>query len=168
MSDLRVLSIGFDGLADVYPLVRSATRVSLERWMQFGRELLRLGGGVLAVRAPDDCVHGVATYRRGGDLRQVESLDVDVIVAFDLRGDDRIREALCDALERIATELECKAVNLTVPGRSADPKSPSRAGLERMGMRLETARFVREVPAERVKPENRPPVQHRRRSRRAR
>ena len=146
MPDLSVESIDSSRLADVYPLVRSATRVGLKRWVEFGRELFRAGGGVLAVTAPDKCVHGVATYRPGRDLRHVQSLDVDVIVAFDLRDDGRVRNALYSALERVAGELGCKSVNLTVPGKSADPASRARAGLERMGLKLETARFVREVP----------------------
>ncbi len=143
MPELRVETIQHDSLADVYPLVRSGTRVPLERWMEFGIELLRTGGGVLAVKAPDHCIHGVAAYRPGRDLRHKESLDVDVFVAFDLRGDDSIRNALCSELDRIATELGCKSVNFTVPGRSADPASAARAGLERIGLKLETARFVR-------------------------
>ena len=143
MPDLRVEAIDSDSLADVYPLVRSGTQVTLERWIEFGVELLRTGGGVLTIKAPDECVHGVAAYRPGRDLRHKESLEVDVFVAFDLRGDDSIRNALCGELDRIATELGCKSVNFTVPGRSADPASAARAGLERIGLKLETARFVR-------------------------
>jgi hypothetical protein len=144
MPDLRVETIQPDSLADVYPLVRSGTRVTLERWIEFGVELLSTGGGVLAVKASDNCVHGVAAYRPGRDLRYKESLDVEVFVAFDLRGDDSIRNALCGALDRIANERGCKSVNFTVPGRSADPASAARAGLERIGLKLESARFVRD------------------------
>ena len=145
MPDLRVEAIDSDSLADVYPLVRSGTQVTLERWIEFGVELLRTGGGVLTIKAPDECVHGVAAYRPGRDLRHKESLEVDVFVAFDLRGDDCIRTALCGALDRIANELGCKSVNFTVPGRSADPGSAARAGLERIGLKLETAQFVRDL-----------------------
>jgi hypothetical protein len=144
MPDFRVESIQPDTLADAYPLVRSATRVTLERWTEYGAELLGSGGGVLAVKAPDDCIHGVAAFRPGCDLRYKASLDVDVFVAFDLRGDDRVRRALQGALERTADELGCDTVNYTVPGKNADPASAARAGLERMGLRLDTARFVRE------------------------
>ena len=148
MPDLSVKSIDASHLAHVYPLIRSATRVSLERWTEFGQDLLEAGGGILAVTAPDGCVHGVAAYRPRRDLRHEQSLDVEVIVDFDLSGDDRIREALCSELERIAAERGCNAVNFTVSGRSAEPASRARAGLERMGLKLETAGFVREVPGE--------------------
>ena len=148
MPSLKVRSIGAEELSQVYPLVRSATRVSLERWVEFGRDLLRDGGGVLAVLAPDLCVHGVAAYRLSGNLRHEQTLDVEVIVAFDLRGDDRVRAALCKELERIATDRRCTAVNFTVAGKSAEPASAARSGLERLGLKLETASFVRELPGE--------------------
>jgi len=146
MPDLIVESVGLHRLAEVYPLVRSATRVSLERWEEFGKELLGGRGGVLAVTAPDDCVHGMAAYRPVENLRHQQSLDVEVIVAFELRGDDRVRELLCRELERIAVDLNCSAVNFTVNARTAEPSSRAREGLERLGLKLDTACFVREIP----------------------
>ena len=145
MPDLIVESVGFQRLTEVYPLIRSATRVSLERWEEFGRELLSGSGGVLAVTAPDDCVHGVAAYRPADKLRHQRSLDVEVIVAFELRGDHRVRELLCRELEKIAAELDCSAVNFTVNAETARPSSRVREGLERFGLKLETAQFVREL-----------------------
>ncbi len=101
---------------------------------------------MLAVLAPDECIHGAAAYRPGLNLRHEQSLDVEVIVAFDLRGDDRVRKVLCEELERIAARLGCGTLNFTVPARSAEPSSRARSGLERLGLRLDTARFVRELP----------------------
>lgn len=148
MPDFSLQTIGADRLALVYPLIRSATRVSLERWEEFGRELLSAGGGVLAVSAPDHCIHGVAAFRPNRNLRHEQSLDVEVIVAFELGQDDLVREALCRDLERIAVERGCAAVNFTVAARNAEPKSRARSGLERLGLKLETASFVRELPGE--------------------
>ena len=145
MPDLTVQPIGMDRLADVYPLVRSATRVSLERWEEFGRELLSSGGGVIAVIAPDECIHGVAAYCAGRNLRHKQSLDVKVIVAFDLREDDRVRALLCCELERIAAASRCSVLNLTVAGKNAERFSRTRSGLERLGLKLDTASFVREL-----------------------
>ena len=147
MPDLTVQSVDYERLAQVYPLIRSATRVSLERWLEFGWELLREGGGVIAIRAADNYVHGAAAYRRSRNLRHEQSLDVEVIVAFDLRGDDRVREALCRELERIAVELGCSSLNFTVAGKSVERASRMRSGLERLGLRLETASFVRDLPS---------------------
>ena len=147
MPDLNVQPIDKDGLARVYPLIRSATRVSLERWEEFGRELLGIGGGVVAVLAPDRCVHGVAAYRPRMNLRHERILDVEVIVAFDLRGDDIVRDTLCRELGRIGGERGCTTLHFTVDARNAEPESRARLGLERLGLKLETAAFVRELPA---------------------
>lgn len=149
MPDLTVRPVGVDRLAQVYPLIRSATRVSLERWIEFGRELLSKSGGVLAVFAPDGCIHGVAAYRPSRNLRHQKTLDVEVIVAFDLRGDDRVRTALCRELEQIATQCGCSTVNFTVAAKSAERSSHVRSDLERLGLKLDTASFVRELPDER-------------------
>ena len=146
MQVLTVESLDAGQLAQVYPLIRSATRVTLEKWEQFGRELLAGGGGVLAVMAPDKCIHGAAAYRPSRNLRHERTLEVEVIVAFDLRGDDRVREQLCMALERIATSLRCTALNFTVAAKRAERSSTTRSGLERLGLRLDTAGFVRELP----------------------
>ena len=144
--NLSVQSLSVERLAEAYPLVRTATRVSQERWDEFGRALLESGGGVLAVIAEDKCLHGVAAYRADRSLRHEHYLDVEVIVAFDLSGDDRVREALCRELDRIAADLHCSAVNFTVAARSAEPRSRSRSVLERLGLKLDTAGFVRELP----------------------
>lgn len=146
--ELIVGPLGPERLAEAYPLVRAATRVSQERWEEFGRELLEGGGGVLAVTAADKCLHGVAAYRPNRNLRHEQSLEVEVIVAFDLRGDDRVRQALCQELDRMAAELHCSAVNFTVAAKSAEPRSPARSGLERLGLKLDTATFVREIHGE--------------------
>lgn len=146
--ELTVGPLGANRLAEAYPLVRTATRVSQQRWEEFGRELIEGGGGVLAVTAADKCVHGVAAYRPSRNLRHEQSLEVEVIVAFDLRGDDRVRHALCEELDRMAVDLHCSAVNFTVAAKSAEPRSPARSGLERLGLKLDTATFVRELHAE--------------------
>lgn len=146
MPDLNVQTLGADRLAQVYPLIRSAARVSLSRWEEFGQGLVRAGGGVLAVTAPDACVHGVAAYRPGPSLRHDRSLDVEVIVAFELRGNDLVRETLYRELERIAVEQRCATLNFTVDAKSAGAFSRARCGLERMGLKLDTASFVRKLP----------------------
>jgi len=148
MQHFTVECLGADRLERVYPLIRAATRVTLARWKEFGRELLAAGGGVLAVTAPDKCIHGAAAYRPSGNLRHERSLEVEVIVAFDLRGNDQVRALLCRELERIAAERRCNALNLTVAGKSAEPSSSVRSGLERLGHRLETANFVQELSGE--------------------
>ncbi len=147
MPELNVQSIDQTRLAQVFPLIRSATRVDLTRWEEFGSNLLDAGGGIVAVVAPDQCVHGVAAYRPRTNLRHQRILDVEVIVAFDLRGGDRVRDKLVCALEQIAVDTGCAALHFTVDAKNATPQSRARMGLERLGLKLETAAFVRELPA---------------------
>lgn len=148
MQDLNVQYLGVEQLTQAYPVVRTGMHVSQERWEEFGRELLADGGGVLAVTAPDGCLHGIAAFRPASNLRYGQSLDVEVIVAFELSGDDRVREALCQELERIATARGCKVLNLMVAAKSLDPESHMRTGLERLGLTLDTVRFARDVSPE--------------------
>lgn len=146
MQNLKVEPLDVERLAEAYPLIRSATRVSQQRWEEFGRELIARGGGVLAVTAPDGCIHGVAAFRPSPNLRHEQSLDVEVIVAFELRGDDRVREQLCSNLEQVAASHRCRTVNFTLAARGyGEPLSPARAALERLGMKLETVNFVRDL-----------------------
>lgn len=146
MQGLKVQCLDAAQLADAYPLIRSATRVSQQRWEEFGRELVAGGGGVLAVFAPDGCVHGVAAFQPVPNLRHEHSLDVHVLVAFALGGNDHVREHLLSALEGIAATHRCRSVNFTMAaGSYGEPSSPPRAALERLGLKLETVNFVREI-----------------------
>lgn len=146
MQKLKVRSLDVEQLGNAYPLIRSATRVSPDRWEEFGRDLIQGGGGVLAVISPDGCIHGVAAFRPSPNLRHDQSLDVEVIVAFELHGNDRVREKLCSKLEEVAATHSCGTVNFTMAARSyGEPLSPARAALERLGMKLETVNFVREL-----------------------
>ena len=145
MPDLTPRLIETAELAQVYPLIRSATRASLDRWEAFARDLFLGGGGVLAIEAPDKCIHGIAAFRPNRHLRHELALDVEILIAFDLGGDNQVRETLYWELERIAANLHCETVNISIAARVAGPKSRIRAGLERLGLNLETASFVREL-----------------------
>jgi len=147
MPNLSVLSIGRERLAQAYPLIRSAARVTPERWQEFGEELIAHGGGVLIATAEDGCVHGVAAFRPSGNLRHLRSLEVDIIVAFELRCGARVRDSLRAALDEIAINQGCRSVNLTMAAKAyGDPASPARTGLEQLGLTLETVSFVKELP----------------------
>lgn len=146
MQDLNVQCLDVDRLAEAYPLIRAATRVSQQRWEDFGRELIAGGGGVLTVTAPDGCIHGAAAFRPSLNLRHDHTLDVHVLVAFELRGDDLVREQLYAALEQIAASLQCTTLNLTMAAQSCgESSSRCRTALERLGLTLETVNFVREL-----------------------
>ena len=146
MRDLTVQQLSYDRLGEAYPLIRTATHVSLERWLEFGAELLKADGGVIAVVASDHYVHGVAAFRPRSHLRHDQGLDVEAMVAFDLRGNDRVKDVLYKELERIGRERGCRTIYFTMAAKSAEPCSKARMGLERLGLKLETAGFVRELP----------------------
>lgn len=148
MRDLTVQQLTYDRLGEAYPLIRTATHVSLERWLEFGAELLKADGGVVAVVASDHYVHGVAAFRPRSHLRHDQGLDVEAMVAFDLRGNDRVKDVLYKELERIGRERGCRTIYFTMAAKSAEPCSKARMGLERLGLKLETAGFVRELPKE--------------------
>lgn len=151
MPDLDVRLLEEECLADAYPLVRSATRVSLLRWVEFGRQLIAAGGGVLAVVAADQCIHGVASFRPRPNLRHRQSLDVELFVAFELPGATGIRTKLYEGLERLAAERGCESLTLTTAAKGYEiPLSGSRTSLEKLGLKLETLNYTRELePAER-------------------
>ena len=150
MPDLEVQILERDRLADAYPLVRSATRVGLPRWEEFGLQLAAVGGGVLAVIAPDGCIHGVASFRPRPNLRHRQSLDVEVFVAFELPGTSGVRALLYEGLERLGAERQCESLTLTTAARGYEiPLSGSRVSLEKLGLKLETLNYTRELePAE--------------------
>ena len=70
------------------------------------------------------------------------------MVAFDLRGNDCVKDLLYKELERIGRQRGCRTIYFTMAAKNAEPSSKARAGLERLGLKLETAGFVRELPAE--------------------
>ena len=145
MQDLIVQRLSYDRLGEAYPLIRAATHVGVERWLEFGREVLKVGGGVIAVVAADHYIHGVAAFRPRTHLRHDDGLEVEAMVAFDLRGNNRVRDVLFKELERIGRRRGCQTIYFTMAAKSAEPCSKARAGLERLGLKLETAGFVREL-----------------------
>lgn len=145
MPDLNVQRLELGGLRLVYPLVRSATGVPLAQWEAFGHELVTAGGGVITVVSPDGCIHGVAGFRPRPSLRHRKILDVEVFAAFELHGNDRVRQLLCAELARQAAASDCSSVKITVSHRNADLGSRGRRGMERLGLKLDTAAFVADL-----------------------
>lgn len=154
MPDLRILSLDERRLALAYPLVRSATRVGPEQWKKFARDLIAGGGGVLAVEAPDSCLHGVAAYRLAGTLRHALSLQVELLVAFELSRLAPVRQALCTALEALARRRGCRTIQFTmaVGASSAHGRSGLLSSLEERGARVESVSLIQRLPAEAICP----------------
>ena len=148
MPDLSLSRLDEGQLALVYPLIRSAARVSLDRWKTFARQLIASGGGILAVEADDGCLHGVAAFRQVGSLRFERSLQVEILVAFELSRMAPVRRTLCAGLEEIAREMGCRSIVFTTAARNAEPASAGRLSWEELGLKMETVSFIRHVQPE--------------------
>jgi hypothetical protein len=105
-------------LLDAWPLLPSTNAEPLPTWWENeALELMGRGGGVLAARAGDGCVHGVATYECVHRPRAGRVLAVDRLVTFELKREP-VKQALCDALYVIAAAFCCSAVALPLPAKA--------------------------------------------------
>jgi hypothetical protein len=146
MPRLSVSNLEADGMAEAYPLIRRQARVGAERWQEFGRQLASRGGGVLAVRAEDERVHGVAAYVPVVSLRHGTALRVEAIAAFELGHVALVRNTLSAALDELARRLGCEVVMVSLDARGlSSPRSRRRRGWEALGLSAETIDFVRHL-----------------------
>lgn len=111
MPTFRIEHLDDEKLLDAWPIVRSAGAEPLPDWWENeALELMRRGGGVLAARAPDGSIHGVATYECLRRSACGPVLAVGRLVSFELNRRQPVRKALCDALQAIAAAFCCSAV----------------------------------------------------------
>lgn len=131
MPDLRIRQLDRDDVARAWPLVRSKSRItSLSGWNRFAHDLFERSGGIIAVSAEDECLHGIATYepiRKRGPGRV---LHVEIMVAFELSRRAPVRHALCDALLGFARLFDCNSVRVTMPDGTVVEHPAGPAGAE--------------------------------------
>lgn len=138
-------------MAEAYPLIRRQAKVGPERWEEFGREITGRGGGVLAVRAEDKRVHGVAAYLPVASLRHGSALRVEAIAAFELGHVSLVRNALSAALDELARTLRCEVVMVSLDAKGLfSPRSRRRRSWEALGLSAETIDFVRPAGGDQV------------------
>jgi hypothetical protein len=146
MAELSVGLLDPGQLLQAYPLVRSITHVTQERWLTFARELSDAGGGIIGATGPDGCLHGLAAFRQYGTLRHGLSLQVEILVAFEISRQAPVRKSLCDSLEVMARERGCQHIVFTMAARShGEPGSAPRVSWEQLGTRMETVEFVKSL-----------------------
>jgi hypothetical protein len=105
-------------LLDAWPVLRAAGAEPLPDWWEIeALELMQRGGGVLAARAPDGSVHGVATYECVHRPRAGSMLAVDRLMTFELNRKEPVKAALCEAIYRIAAAFCCSSVALPLPAK---------------------------------------------------
>lgn len=146
MPSLSVSNLGADELAEAYPLIRCLAGVETGQWIKFAEHLLDQGGGVLAARAEDGRIHGVAGYVLGSNLKYGEVLRVEALVALEFGHTPLVRETLSSAIDDLADRLDCPVVVYNLDARGLfSPGSRRRRSLEQLGFSAESVDFVRRV-----------------------
>ena len=149
MPRLLVSNLEIERVSEAYPLIRRQAHVGPEQWEAFCRQLVEQGGGVLAVLAEDQRVHGVATYLPVASLRHGSALRVDVIAAFELSHIARVRDVLSAALDELARKKGCEALMVSLDAKGlSSPRSRRRRSWESLGLAAETIEFVRHLGGE--------------------
>lgn len=122
MPILTIAHLDEEHLLDAWPILHVAGgEVQRLWWENEARALLGRGGGILAARAADGTVYGVATYECAH--RDAESvLAVDRLVALELNGNEPVKRALRGAIDEIASAFGCSAIAL--PARPSPVKWP--------------------------------------------
>jgi hypothetical protein len=133
-------------MVEAYPLIRRLARVDSSRWEAFGRLLAKQGGGILAVRAEDQRVHGVATYLPVASLKHGSALRVEAIASFELGQISSVRNALSSALDELAREKRCKVVVICLDAATfARPRFRRWQSWGRLGLTVDTVGLIRHV-----------------------
>lgn len=105
-------------LAEAWPVVSmSRLHAKADWWVSHGKSLIKRGGGILAARAPDGAIHGVATYEVARKALLGRVLVVDTLITLELSGRAPARHALCDALELLASAFDCHGIVLPLPAK---------------------------------------------------
>jgi hypothetical protein len=116
MPRLTVIELERDELAKAWPLVRAvSSSLDPEEWQRSAAELIRQGGGVVAVVAQDGCLHGVATYQPVDKAPASRFLYLETMVTFELSRRAPVRQLLCDCLECLAAALGCDSIAVRMP-----------------------------------------------------
>jgi hypothetical protein len=149
MPKLLVSNLDMDRVSEAYPLIRRQAQVGPEQWETFCHQLVEQGGGVLAVIAEDQRVHGVAAYLPVSSLRHGSALRVEAIAAFELSHVSLVRNALSSALDELAREKGCGVLMVSLDAKGlSSPHSRRRHGWESLGLAAETIEFVRHLGSE--------------------
>lgn len=153
MPYLSVSNLEPGQMMEAYPLIRRSARVAAADWSRFGCRLAKQGGGVLAVRAEDGQVHGVAAYLPVANLRHGKALRVEAIAAFELGHVSLVRNRLSSALDSLARAQGCRVVLISLDAKGvSSPRSRRRRGWESLGLTAESIGFVRQVDNNRTDP----------------
>lgn len=142
---LSVRHLREDQFDAVYPLVRTAApKLSPDDWRHFARRLAAGDGGILAVAAGDGPPYGVAVYRVDYSLRHGRTLEVELIVTFELNRQAPARAALCQMLEMVAYAKDCETLMLATASKGyAASHSPKADLWASLGLDVDSVVFTK-------------------------
>jgi hypothetical protein len=118
MAQFAIEHLSDDQLPEAWPVVRMVdAHANCDWWLSEAAELIERGGGILAARAPDGNIHGIATYAVARKPLLGRVLAVDTLVAFELSRRAPARHALYEALELLASAFDCRSIVLPLPSK---------------------------------------------------
>jgi hypothetical protein len=108
-----------DDIGAVYPLVHAvAPDIDLVAWQSFARRLADaeapVPSGVIGLRNAGGYVCGLFAFRIDRDLRHGGVLAIDLFIALDIVNEDEAIQALLDAAEAKARELNCTRTHIRI------------------------------------------------------
>lgn len=116
MSHFTIEHLREGQLAEAGAFLRLTGAESVPGWWENEvRELLGRGGGILAARAADGTLHGLATYEVVRRRHTGRVLEVARLVSFELNRRQPVKHALIHALGLISDAFDCAAVALPLP-----------------------------------------------------
>ena len=118
MAQFAIEHLSENELLEAWPVVQqSHSHATAGWWISEGKALIERGGGILAARAPDGKIYGVATYEVARKALLGRVLAVDTLIAFELSRRAPVRHALCDAIELLASAFDCRSIVLPLPSK---------------------------------------------------
>jgi hypothetical protein len=118
MAQFEIEHLREDQLPGAWPVVRmSHSLAKADWWVSEGTALLERGGGIIAARAPDGTLHGVATYEVAKKALLGRVLAVDTLITFELSRRAPARHALCHALDLLGHAFDCRSIVLPIPSK---------------------------------------------------
>jgi hypothetical protein len=130
LSKFAVEHLSEDRLAEAWPVVcMSHSHANADWWISESSALIGRGGGVLAARAADGCIHGIATYEVVRRALVGRVLAVATLVTFELSRRAPARRALDEALELLASAFDCRSIVLPPANGHAERHAKTLYGL---------------------------------------
>jgi hypothetical protein len=121
MRDIKTIPLTSERVQQAFPVIQTVMPdLTLDCWSGFANEYLepdrqvRQPHGIIAAENESGLIIGLAAYRRGADLRQGAVLIAEHLIAVDLLACQPIILRLTEALEQIAADSNCSAIQLVL------------------------------------------------------